>query len=511
MNDTGIEQVDEMANAKLCHEKSWEDTVLPSRAVLVVLFAGFLFFKALYFFAMPLGADEAYYWLWGQTPALSYYDHPPLLAWVQTFSNAVFGWSIYSLRLVTLITSAAAAWIMWFWCKRLAPKRTLDAFLASIFFVMMTPLILRYQSIAIQDCLLIVFSMACAHFMALFVVSSKEQTFNWTYYWSACFFIGLAALSKYNGIFLALGFAAFVFVTPLGRGLLLRWQMWAGAALVLAMQAPVLIWNMQNDWPSFRYNLQDRIGQTNGGGTLDNFIFLALNSVVYLGPVFLIAAVRFVWPEKTGAAREFRSVARWVVIASTMTFIALSVTNTILPYWNMVAYAVLLPMLVFFVRSKLEFYIHVFFCLTIGAWLLVIYGIYPLYKYNGKSVRDIDISYGLSFIAQEIARAEAEVQPDFVMTTDYRTASMLAVTRGTDDVVKMGLRNDQFDFWFDPSVHKGQTALVLTDDFLPVNEMVDKVFEDVTFLRDITVRAYGYDIHTYHLYVAKNYMGEGPY
>ena len=42
--------------------------------------------------------DEAYYWLWGQHPALSYYDHPPLNAWLLGLSSTVFGWTKLALR-----------------------------------------------------------------------------------------------------------------------------------------------------------------------------------------------------------------------------------------------------------------------------------------------------------------------------------------------------------------------------------------------------------------------------
>ena len=46
-------------------------------------------------FANPL-PDEAYYWLWSKNRALSYFDHPPLAAWLQAFlfsfsDNKYFG------------------------------------------------------------------------------------------------------------------------------------------------------------------------------------------------------------------------------------------------------------------------------------------------------------------------------------------------------------------------------------------------------------------------------------
>ncbi|MGC8714530.1 MAG: glycosyltransferase family 39 protein, partial [Leptodesmis sp.] len=44
-------------------------------------------------------------WLWGQHPALSYYDHPPLPAWIQGAFTALFGRSHLVLRLPNLISN----------------------------------------------------------------------------------------------------------------------------------------------------------------------------------------------------------------------------------------------------------------------------------------------------------------------------------------------------------------------------------------------------------------------
>ena len=51
------------------------------RWALVLLVWGFLF-RAVAAFFMPAGFDEAYYYLYTQNIHLSYFDHPPLVAWV---------------------------------------------------------------------------------------------------------------------------------------------------------------------------------------------------------------------------------------------------------------------------------------------------------------------------------------------------------------------------------------------------------------------------------------------
>lgn len=57
-------------------------TMLPSgsRHTALKITAALLIGLKLYsLVAVNLVSDEAYYWMWGQHPALSYFDHPPLM------------------------------------------------------------------------------------------------------------------------------------------------------------------------------------------------------------------------------------------------------------------------------------------------------------------------------------------------------------------------------------------------------------------------------------------------
>ena len=38
-----------------------------------------------------LGSNEAYHWLYAQHPALGYYNHPAMVAWMIGLSTALFG------------------------------------------------------------------------------------------------------------------------------------------------------------------------------------------------------------------------------------------------------------------------------------------------------------------------------------------------------------------------------------------------------------------------------------
>lgn len=65
--------------------------------------------------AIPPADDELYYWCWSKTLQLSYYDHPPLSAYMIRVATELFGDSLFALRLPavlsTLVVVAAIGWL----------------------------------------------------------------------------------------------------------------------------------------------------------------------------------------------------------------------------------------------------------------------------------------------------------------------------------------------------------------------------------------------------------------
>ncbi len=65
--------------------------------------------------ALGLGNDEAYHFLYAVHPALSYYDHPPMLAWIERAGLTLCGawFSQVALRSGFIVLFAASTWLMW--------------------------------------------------------------------------------------------------------------------------------------------------------------------------------------------------------------------------------------------------------------------------------------------------------------------------------------------------------------------------------------------------------------
>ncbi|WP_421857661.1 ArnT family glycosyltransferase [Oricola sp.] len=479
---------------------------VPTMGWLLLLAVPLVALKLAQLVLTPPTADEAYYWLWGQRLALSYYDHPPLVGWVQRLSAELFGWTLVGLRAAPAASFIACMVVVWYWSQRLARAVAMRVFLAGVIVWLAIPMLTRIQSLAHPDHLLILFGVLAGHFWALFHDGLENGERRWRFFYLGCAALGLAGLAKYNGVFIGLGFAAWVLLTARARGLLLSPHLWAGAALAVAMQAPVAAWNVAHDWPSFRYNLDSRIGQSLHDGFLGSFTSFALMSVMMLSPVVVVALVRFV-AGRGVRNTPFETSGRWVLIVSTLVFTALCASNTVLHYWNLAAYLLFLPVAVFYLNSRLEFSIHAAYGVLIGIWIVALQAVYPGYKMNGGAIRDNDIAFGTAEIAEIVEAEEERIGVDLIATTDYRTAALLAYRAQRLDIVSIGPRRDQFDFWFDASAHKGADMLLLADDYLPVDDELEGAFERVTKVHEFTITRFGFAMHSYRLYLAEGFSG----
>ncbi|NBX92067.1 MAG: hypothetical protein EB078_02575 [Proteobacteria bacterium] len=110
---------------------------------LVSIFIAHLFLAM----ALPPSEDELYYWTWSQTLSLSYFDHPPLVAWLISLSTRVFGHSILGIRCPAILTH----FFVLYQLGKLSPNKTILGLL------LLTPLSLFGSVIMTPDIPLIFF------------------------------------------------------------------------------------------------------------------------------------------------------------------------------------------------------------------------------------------------------------------------------------------------------------------------------------------------------------------
>src|SRR4051795_8692568 len=212
----------------------------------VTLIACLTAMRMIYAGVIELRTDEAYYWTWSKESALAFLDHPPGIAWLIRFGTAIFGDTNLGVRfggiVAMLITQLLLADIV---------RRVTDDFRAVVFTVLMPEAALYYGLLMAKvapDTAMIPFAVAMLWALVRLVESDDAR-----WWLAAGAFAGLALLSKFTAVMLAPAVLAFLLIPTWRAHWLKSPYPWAAGAIALAMFSPVLIWNAEHDWASFRF------------------------------------------------------------------------------------------------------------------------------------------------------------------------------------------------------------------------------------------------------------------
>ncbi len=246
--------------------------------------------RVIYASLLDLRTDEAYYWTWSKENVLSFLDHPPMIAWFIRFGTAIFGDTNFGVRFAGVL----AMGVMQLLLADIVRRVTHD-FRAVVVAVLMPEAALYYGLLMAKvspDVALIPF--ATAMVWALVRLAESDDGRWWL---AAGAFAGLALLSKFTAGLMLPAVAAFMLV-PRWRGRWLRsLYPWLAALIAFVLFLPVLIWNMQHDWASFRFQLV-RATATHEWSlrTLGEFIGLQFGLVGFiLLPVVLTGVALTAW------------------------------------------------------------------------------------------------------------------------------------------------------------------------------------------------------------------------
>ena len=265
-------------------------SLLKSWFAVAALIAAMTLMRLVYAAALDLRTDEAYYWTWSKENVLCFLDHPPMIAWFIRFGTAIFGDTNLGVRfagiLAMLVTQLLLADIV---------RRVTHDVRAIVLAVLMPEAALYYGLLMAKvspDVALIPFAVAMVWALIRLNESGDER-----WWLAAGVFAGLALLSKFTVVMLIPAVLAFMLVPDWRRRWLLSPYPWLAALIALVLFLPVLIWNAQHDWASFRFQLV-RATATHGLSlrTVADFIGLQLGLVGFiLLPVVLSGVALTAW------------------------------------------------------------------------------------------------------------------------------------------------------------------------------------------------------------------------
>jgi 4-amino-4-deoxy-L-arabinose transferase-like glycosyltransferase len=201
---------------------------------------------------IPLAADESYYWVWSQNLQLSYFDHPPMIAWLlklgSQFSHlgSAVRWPGIFLGHLTLLI----------WIQILKDYTDFKKIEIWIWLALFSPL-LGFGSLIMTPDVPVVFfwSLSLLIFRSLLQKNSNIASM------ALGLSLGFGFCSKYHiVIFLPVAFAYLTIEK--------KWRSFSPRSISLIIifgligSFPVLWWNFQNQFSSFKFQLNHGLGRS---------------------------------------------------------------------------------------------------------------------------------------------------------------------------------------------------------------------------------------------------------
>jgi len=285
-----------------------------------------------------LSVDEAHYALYAAHLDWSYFDHPPLVGWVQ-WPLVALNAPTWLLRLLPEALWLATALQVHGLAERLQRAATGgdttpgQAGFWAVLVLALAPLLHVLGIGLLPDTLLMFWTVAVMHAtLTLMDAAAVRRPTPWL---ALGVLLGLAGLSKYTAILPALAVAACLLHTH-GLAPLRRPWPWLAVLLAVTLVLPVAYWNGVHQWISFTYQAQHGAG---GGWQVAHVLRFLLVQVLAYGPL-----LGWGWAGlRHGAAPAQRS----LVLFFLLPFALLAVMaggGTSLPHWTAPAWVALAPL-----------------------------------------------------------------------------------------------------------------------------------------------------------------------
>ncbi len=462
---------------------------------------------------LGLSVDEAHYALYAAHPALSYFDHPPLVGWMQ-WPLVALDAPTALLRLVPGLFWLGTVLLVYLLALRLSADRSRTVQAQAGFWAMaallLAPLLHILGIGLLPDTLLMCWSAALMlQTLRLMDRAPCDSLAQWLL---LGLLLGLAGLSKYTAIFSAAA-VAWCLLSAHGAALLRKPGLWLATLGALVLVSPVVLWNVQNHWVSFAYQLKHGAGSS--WQALHLIRFLLVQALAF-GPLLWWGGVG----AGTVAARQ-----RVVLSFFAIPFVVLAYLSgggSSLPHWTAPAWVALAP----FAGVGLA-----------RTWAtgrrFKVQALVLLQALACVALPAVMLSAGMPFMEGKTASAESSDAPNpFADLHGWDAAGarakLLAAQQGLDAVAvqnwtlasRIGWyarplkvhvledRFDQFDLWAG-KLAVGGSALLVDWSQLPYEPPLGAHgFAQCHKLERLEVRRWGYAVSSFDFYACRGWSGQ---
>jgi len=454
--------------------------------------------------AMP---QDAYYYFYGQHFALSYFDHPPAIAWILRAFTDLLGSHVFVIKLADTLVTIGTLLAFYTLARCFLPKvRAWNSLLLLGATLMITILSL----VSTPDVPLLLFWTLSLTAVYRAVFEQRKAYWIW-----AGIAMGLAFDSKYTAVFLPAGAVLFLLLSRQHRRYL--WSPWFFTSILFFFITilPVVIWNVDNNFASFRFQSSERVGGVEFR-PLDFFGVIGHQAAILL-PVLFFALLYYVyrlvrkygWHIHRIPARPLFLLCFFIPIFGI--FLLISPVYWVKINWMMPGYITGIIWVSTWITFK---YVRwQWICsLVIHVALAVEIVFYPV------PIHSDDTMIGWNGLGAGVKTLTREYPDDFIFSADdYKTSAMLNLYLGRMVYSRniIGENALQFDFiGTDIQALKGKNALFINsltdvnddvDERAFVEEELSPYFSTIRSLPPIVVTRHGRVVRKFLVYRCMDY------
>ncbi|MBS1599198.1 MAG: glycosyltransferase family 39 protein [Bacteroidetes bacterium] len=398
-----------------------------------------LMLRLLFIGAMGIMPQDAYYDFYGEHLALSYYDHPPAIGYLLRLFTEIFGKKVFALKLADSVFCFLTIFFFYKLAVSFVGKHRAQRAVVLLFSTLMVTIVSLISTPDVPLLLFWTISLLCLH-RAIFM----EKKIYWIL---SGLFMGLSFDSKYTGIFLPGGLILFLLLSSEYRRLIFsRWLLFCIVIFLITI-SPVVIWNVQNDFASFKFQSSARVQE---GFQFDplNFIGALGHQSAVLMPILFLAFIYFLFRllKKYGLKFFNIDVEQLFLLSFFLPlflgFFALSFLYWVKLNWMMPSYISGIIWISMYIGKK---WINVQVVLSLIVHLVLAAEVlfYPV------AIKSDDTWFGWKELSEKVKQIQSNYPGTFIFSADdYKTASVLNFY--FDDMVYskniIGERALQFDF-----------------------------------------------------------------
>jgi len=435
---------------------------------------------------LPMHPDESYYWVWSRHLQLSYYDAPPMIAYMIK-ATTLFISTPFTVRLVSVICIFLTSCFIYQFAKRLFNSKVAE--ISTIVFLFV-PFVQAGLAVTTPDLPLMLFwTISFIMFYDYLILKQEKKIYL------VGLFIGLALLSKYPAILLVLSFLIMVII-------LKRWEIFRQKSLYIAMViavvvfSPVLLWNISNHFASFAFQLGHGASAT-APINISYFLeylggqFGAVNPIFFIIMVFVIVR----------GFKEIRNSEKLLYlfipfITTFVIFMLFSLNKHSEVNWPAPAYLSIIILMGYFIEKyRLRIYCYIGMVLSVIAFIVFIYpGFSPVF---------VSKFIGYNTLMQTANQYVPE--GSIILSDNYQDASEAEfyMTGRPTVYVLTPTRFSQYDLWATPAVVQKIQSSTQPVFFVGTNDMMGELGEYFNTLALMQTINYNHDGVNLTLYIIR--------